>query len=173
MFHDIAANIIEAEFMKNVGTFQHDNEVPIAMQVEFRLYSNYEVDPGDCYRHLKIRLFAEGNYVTVMLREDEINGNHGDVDTDWLLVADHDSCWRDGLQNAIRIYKDSISHMDTLFQKDGWYTKHPMTDEEIKYARELVTACYRRQEKRHVLWEPWKSRLPLAQLEEPESTHAD
>jgi len=166
VFCDVAAHIIAAEFDKNVGTFQHDKDEQTAMDLKFSLYSDYERDQSDCYRHLSIRLFAEGNYVTVMLREDAVRAPEGDVDTGWLLVADHDSCWRDGLQNVLRTYERSISHMDTLFQKDGWYTKHLMTEEEIKAARALVKACYSDKEERHVNWEPWISRLPLAEVKD-------
>jgi hypothetical protein len=161
---NVVAGIIGAEFDKNVGRFQCEKEVPTAMHVEFRLYNASEVDPEYCYRHLKLRLFAEGNYVTVLLYEDEINGNNGDYNTGWLLVADHDSCWRDGLQDVLRLYESVISYIDTSFQKDGWYTKHPMTEDEVKEARELVEACYRRREPHHVKWEPWLSRLPLAEV---------
>ena len=164
MLANTVAGIIGAEFDKNVGRFQIDNDEQIAMQVEFRLHGNYEVDPEYCYRHLKLRLFAEGNYITVMLYEDEINGNDGDSNTGWLLVADHDSCWRDGLQDVLRLYENCIAYMETFFQADGWYTKHPMTEEEIKYARALVKACYSDKEPRHAKWEPWLSRLPLAEL---------
>jgi hypothetical protein len=166
MLANTLAGVIGSEFDKNVGRFQCEKEEPTAMHIEFRLHSNYDIDPTDCYRHLKIRLFAEGNYVTVLLHEDEINGNNGDYETGWLLVADHDSCWRDGLQDVLRLYETNIAYMDTNFQKDGWYTKHPMTEAEIKEARELVHGCYRATEKlqMHAKWEPWLSRLPLAEM---------
>ena len=163
MFPSVVASIIETEFDKKVGRFQCDKEEQIAMDLKFSLYSNYERDQSDCYRHLAIRLFAEGNYVTVMLREDAVRAPEGDVDTGWLLVADHDSCWRDGLQSVLRKYERSISYIDSMFQSDGWYSKHAMTDDEIKDARALVKACYSDREERHVNWEPWVRRLPLAE----------
>lgn len=65
---------------------------------------------------LSILLWAPSNYVSVFTKESERVGLHrplSNVETDWKVWADHDSCWRtDGVERIIDEYEEILEGFD-------------------------------------------------------------
>lgn len=158
MYELIVVSIICNTFDKCVGRHQ-DNPFSrdpkakkMAMDIRFDLQVDYEKEKG--YRHLTVRIYAPGNYVAVLVKEDWNvianedlvwsdreqyavirKGSKGYVkgETEWELVSYHDSCWRsDGVDNILWKNRERITHIDTLGSTEGWYNKVEMTAEEIR-----------------------------------------
>ena len=97
-----------------------------ALEIDVALHVDHDKEEG--YRNLKIVVYGPNNYVQVWVREDwdvipseGIGYNEEENDTyikpgydyaqgqsDWEKVADHDSCWRDGLR---RVFQDNESRL--------------------------------------------------------------
>lgn len=142
--YNIVDSIICDEFDKKVKRWQSKEEKPVAMQLTFRISTEYEVEEG--YRHLDMLIYGHCNYVAVLVRErwnvipnveletvdDEeyiktSSKGYREGSTGWKLASYHDSCWRsDGVHNVIYKNKDRISGIDSLF---GWYQRIEMTEE--------------------------------------------
>jgi hypothetical protein len=150
MYTSILQRIISAEFEKNVGTMQAKNERDgksmFAMDLSFRLAHFFDFEEG--WRRLNLRIFAYGNYVTVLVKElwdvrpkeskEDILGQDITGQTDWHLVVHHD-CWDDVLSDIFRAYDERIVMLEMLFT-EGWYTKHEITEKELKEIKELISA---------------------------------
>ena len=139
-----------------------DPEKPMqAMEVKFSLNRDYDTEEG--YRHLTIRLFGYANYVMVLLNEDwnvlpkedlEWDENaeesfikkgskgYTEGNTGWVYGSYHDSCWRDAVDEILRVYSDTINSLDWLFCKGGaWYNLVEITEEERERMYEVVKAA--------------------------------
>jgi hypothetical protein len=149
MNSNIVSSIICSEFQKrfrdNVGCTAADR----AMLVKFSLNIDHEVEDGN--RHLELLIFGnESNYIKVFARLDwrvrqsgefdQPDGAEAEGKTPWVLLADHDSCWRgDGVESLLSSFQEQISCIDSLFTTDGWYSTKKMTASEIGELRDLWT----------------------------------
>jgi len=99
---------------------------------------------------LHIRLYAPGNYVAVLVKEDwtiihesDINENgeglkpgkdYNEGDTGWLVACYHDSCWRSEIATIIRAYEYRMSVIKDSF----WYKKIRMTDDDCELVSKII-----------------------------------
>lgn len=149
MFENIVSNIICSEFEHKFGRShkraEGDNYMSDrsnAMQVTFHLSPDYKVEDG--YRHLTLLIFGGGsNYYSVygkidwnVIRNEWSDGEYLEEgkeyvtgDTGWLLLARHDSCWREGVERTLWEFRDRISHIDSLFSNEGWYQKVAISED--------------------------------------------
>src|SRR5271157_6011394 len=114
MLTNILSTIICQEFEKApvFKTPGYMSSIDTAMLVNFRLAIDSEVEEG--YRHLSLLIFGGGcNYIKVFARlkwtvvelsalnDDEAPSNsYTEGETPWILLSDHDSCWRsDGVEH--------------------------------------------------------------------------
>lgn len=130
--HDMLADAINATFERECGKHQIKNASNAKVfKVAFRLKTDYEKEEG--YRHLEVALWGPLNYVQVWVREtwDVIPVEDLDIDedgdsrpkkgkkynegaTEWKKVADHDSCWRDGVRSILRENACRITGFDMI-----------------------------------------------------------
>jgi hypothetical protein len=152
MLSNILSTIICQEFEKN-PTFKtpgYLSSVDTAMRVDFRLAVNSAVEEG--YRHLSLLIFGAGsNYIKVFARlrwtvieiadldgDDNIRKPYTEGETPWILLSDHDSCWRsDGVERVIAQYSDRLSTLEWMGSSNGWYTAMKLTEDEIKSLAKL------------------------------------
>lgn len=128
----ILSNIICDTFERQVG--RNLFAPPVAMDVKFDLCCDYENEDG--YRWLHLRIYAPGNYVTVLVKESWRVFKNDDPDTEiegesgWKLKSYHDSCWReDGVHRTLRDYQDRLATVNTIF--GAWYKKVSLSSEEV------------------------------------------
>ncbi len=136
-FRSIFATVLNATFEEKCGKWQADKPAPKAFQIQFALGINHETEDG--YRTLEIALFAPHNYVQVWVRKtweviplDDLEYAEGECigtkpgkeyrkgASEWRKVADHDSCWREGVENILREYEREITVLRTNL--DDWWT---------------------------------------------------
>lgn len=134
--------VIDQTFIKNVGKFQGKNPDPKAMHIRFSVHIAHEKEEGYRYRYLDLVIYAPMNYVQVWVRDawnvipiadleydDEGEGAvkkgkaYAEGASEWRLVADHDSCWRDGVRDVIRKYHDQLS----TFSGSDWFNIVPVS----------------------------------------------
>ena len=155
MFSSCLQWIISSEFEKNVGRWQVKKDKQISMDLSFSLSPFYDFESG--YRRLRLRIFADMNYVAILVKEywnvlpheyaeydeeredtfikegkDYITGDSG-----WYLVSYHDSCWRDAIDDVLRAYRDRIILIDTLFES-YWYVKTELSEGDQKEIQEII-----------------------------------
>lgn len=143
---NLLAKVIADTFIKECGKFQRPlsphprQESPQAFKMTFALPSK-KGEEG--YRNLEVVLFAPQNYVQVWTREtwDVIPEEDLDVDEDgetfvkkgkdyqkgaapWKQVANHDSCWRDGLEGILKEYDRQL----LTFTGPSWFQLVPAKD---------------------------------------------
>lgn len=112
------AYAINATFERECGKHQLSKGRK-AFMVSFRLSIDYDKEEG--YRHLEVAFWGPQNYVQVWVREtwdvipvedleydeeaDESRvkkgKNYRTGSSEWKMVADHDSCWRDGIKRVL------------------------------------------------------------------------
>lgn len=130
-------SVIEHEFMERVGKFQVRQDEPKAMMVSF----STGVQKGEeGYRYFDILIYAPQNYVTVWTRKrwNVISEEHLEYDEDsedmvikkgfdyvegaspWTKIADHDSGWREGINDALKDGGD-LSTFSPVDHR-GWYS---------------------------------------------------
>jgi hypothetical protein len=131
---NLLADVITWTFDKECGKYQLRKEEPKALCVKFRSTVNPEKEEG--YRSVELLIWGPMNYVQVWVRstwnvipvEDLIFDDDGDASvapgkdyqkgvSPWVLLADHDSGWRDGVRQALQ-EKESII---TGFYQSDWY----------------------------------------------------
>lgn len=142
---NLLARVIADTFIKECGKFQvpllnKGPEVPKAFKMAFALPTN-EGEEG--YRNLEVVLFAPQNYVQVWVRETWDVIPTEDLETDdegdtfvkkgkdyqkgaapWKQVANHDSCWRDGVEGILKEYDRRL----LTFTGPGWFQLVPAKD---------------------------------------------
>jgi hypothetical protein len=140
----LLTTIIDQTFMKEVGKFQAKNptEMDRAMHVRFSVPIDTEKEEG--YRYLDLAIYAPMNYVQVWTRDawnviplDELAYEDDDGEafviagspgyregaSVWKLLADHDSCWRDGVRSLLQQHRNKLSS----FSGAKWFTVVPVT----------------------------------------------
>ncbi len=132
--HHLLRAIIAQEFIARVGKFQRDKEHPQAMLISFAVPCH---DDEEGYRTLDMLIYAPLNYVQVWTRERWDVIPLFDLDYDeqgeakikrgkkytaghdpWTKVADHDSCWPEGIENTL---KKNTARLLTFVGHDTWY----------------------------------------------------
>ena len=119
VFRNILAGVICETFERECGKWQSRKPEPKAFQVSFAIGIDHDKEEG--YRALDVCIFAAGNYVQVCWRsswnvipvEDLDIGddeecsvkpgkNYIEGASAWTEVANHDSCWREGVERILR-----------------------------------------------------------------------
>lgn len=116
------AEVICDKFLKEVGKGQ--GLVRNAMLITFRSVTNFDLEEG--YRHIELLIYAPSNYVQVWVRDtsdvipledmeeqgEEMVPKKGTgytkSATEWKLIGDHDSCWRDAVEKLLKDRKNDI-----------------------------------------------------------------
>lgn len=152
MLTNILSTIICQEFEKSsvFKTPGYMSSFDTAMLVNFRLAIDTSVEEG--YRSLSLLIFGGGsNYIKVFAQlkwtvvelhaldgDDEPSKSYTKGETSWILLSDHDSCWRsDGVEQVIRHFGDRLSMIDYLGSTNGWYTARKLREDEIKSLEQL------------------------------------
>lgn len=111
-----------------------------AMLIEMDIHIDSEKEEG--YRHIDLLLYAPSNYVQVWTRErwdvipleDLEYDDDGDSyvkkgkdytkgETEWTMLSDHDSCWRDAVQKLIFDNRHKLASFDGI---GSWYKVIPL-----------------------------------------------
>jgi hypothetical protein len=134
MLDYLLTTIVDQTFLKHLGKFQIKNADPKAMHIRFSVHIDHEKEEG--YRYLDLVIYAPMNYVQVWARDawnvipiedlDYDDDGEGAVKngkaysegaSEWRLLADHDSCWRDGVRGLIRKYQPKLA----TFSGSDWF----------------------------------------------------
>lgn len=104
---------------------------PHAFLVEFNLHVDHTKEDG--YRFLHLLVYAPQRYVQVWVKEswrvwdpppdEDCNVVTRSGASDWQLVIDHDSCWRDGIDEVLRDYERRLAtfHSSAFREPHTWY----------------------------------------------------
>lgn len=157
IFRQIFADVIIHTFIREVGKHQigrsrKDGVDPKAFLVSFKTKTNYTVEEG--YRHIDLLIYAPMNYVQVWVRErwdvipieDLEDDGQGDTlvragcsytkgETTWALMADHDSCWTEGVHNILRTHEDKIHLLESSLGNWFQVVRVPVELETLKSAK--------------------------------------
>lgn len=136
MMHYLLADVICRTFLKDVGKWQAKsapNEK--AMRIVFKTGIDHDKEEG--YRFLELVVYGPMNYVQVWTRTswnviplaDMEDGDDGEMfvkkgkayqegASEWKLIADHDSGWRDGVRDLLRENESNLHVFDRL---GDWY----------------------------------------------------
>lgn len=130
-------SVIEHEFTDRIGKFQVRQEHPKAMLISF----STDIAKGESgYRYFDVLIYAPQNYVTVWTRKrwNVISEDHLEYDEDaddmfvkkgfdyeegaspWEKIADHDSGWRDGVNQALKDGGNLVTFSPVDHR--GWYS---------------------------------------------------
>ena len=135
MLDNILLTIIRETFLRESGKRSEETW----FRVEFETPVDYDKEEG--YRQVEMVLYAPHNYVQVWVRTkwdvvpvegieyDESGYNslkegfdYNKGASEWQMIANHDSCWTDGVSDVIRGKFGKIEHLNTIGQ-DSWYTR--------------------------------------------------
>lgn len=135
----LLADVICQTFMAVIGKFQTRNETPMAMKIRFSTHIDHDKEEG--YRYLDVVIYGPMNYVQVWTRtawtvipledlEDDDDGDtfvkpgkaYNEGASEWKLVADHDSGWREGVRETLRDNKQALS----TFSGSKWFEAVPV-----------------------------------------------
>jgi hypothetical protein len=140
IFRQMFGDVITYTFDKEVGKFQvsrnrREGGEPRAMLVSFKTKTDHTTEEG--YRHVDLLIYGPMNYVQVWVRErwdvipiedleDDADGDtrlkagcsYTKGETNWKLIADHDSGWREGVHRFLQENEDKIVILDSL---EGWF----------------------------------------------------
>ena len=130
MLTNILSDIICQTYLEQVGKFNRDK----ALTVSFSVGIDYDTEEG--YRQEELLVYGPSNYVQVWVRnrwnviklEDLEYDDDGDGSikpgksystgaSDWVMIGDHDSCWRDAVRNFIDKHKNKLNSFST----SKWY----------------------------------------------------
>ncbi len=119
------------------------------MLVSFPLPLNHDVEEG--YRDLDILIYGPMNYVQVYVRKRQntvlltdlvcdVEGesslkpgaSYTKTEEPWVKVADHDSCWTEGVEDVLRENAKAINHITTYFN-DSWWKVVPVASEGYRW----------------------------------------
>jgi hypothetical protein len=142
IMRSILKSMICTTFEAVCGKWQSKKPVPQAFKFTFRLQTNHEVEEG--YRYLDVLIYGASNYVQVYCREqsnvislDDMEESDPEDQTGemvpkegkgyvkttkpWEKVADHDSCWREGIEKILKTYKPRITALDSPLSTMPWW----------------------------------------------------
>lgn len=148
---NMLTDVICQQFEKAPGRNQQNPwekkpDVCQALLIPFNASIDYDNEDG--FRHVDILLYALTNYVQVWMRKrwdviklEDMEDAGGDDDemvpkkgkdytkgsSEWELVTDHDSCWRDGIRNILDKNRKDISGFDNI--SGEWYKIIPVPKE--------------------------------------------
>ena len=123
----VVAGIIDKQHRAERGKWKFGTPQKLGLLVSFRMHT-----PGrhTHYLTMDILLFGPYNYIGVYVRfrtspqyDDETRG----TTTCWACVADHDSCYREGLEEILRQHRHDVVYVDDMF-KDNWYAMVDVTE---------------------------------------------
>lgn len=120
LFSSVLSEIICSEFDKS---FQWDkkNLRDLGMMVKFRINRESSDSPNS----LQLFIWGSSNYIGAFVRVSSVMESEKLFlpDNEWHCLAYHDSCWRsDGVERLMRVFGNSIIHLDTLFLGErNWY----------------------------------------------------
>lgn len=129
------------EFETRCGKWQCKKAEQKAFLFSFKTSLDYAKEDG--YRYIDVVIYGEMNYVGVWIRKrwnvvalDDLNyGPDGEADGlkpgkkyeegsgPWVQVANHDSCWREGVDTALRGF--DIITFSTDVNGDWWKLANP------------------------------------------------
>jgi hypothetical protein len=114
MLSHLLKTIICDEFDKNVGRWQSRNKKQTAMLLSFSIHL-----PNAPHKHntLQLALYGHCNYVQVWERSVVNVLSKNAEASDWKLLCDHDSCWRDTVGSWLFDNRDSFG----AFTLGPWY----------------------------------------------------
>lgn len=132
--HNLVSTIIAQTFMENPGKFHSK-----AFHVKFSLKINHDLVEG--YRYFELALYAPANYVQVWVRnswcvipvadmdyDDDGDGTpkpgkkYDEGTSDWAMMCDHDSGWRDTVQSLVFNLRDGVAG----FSGQKWFEIVPV-----------------------------------------------
>ena len=124
-YGSMLSDILCETFLKFPGKRQRDSDNPLGMLVTFRTPTHHEVEEG--YRFLDLFIYAPLNYVQVWTRHrsdiillsdmEEEDGEmvpkrgkrYKNTEEPWMLIADHDSVWRDMVRGFLQKEEKNIN----------------------------------------------------------------
>ena len=146
-YKSILADIICTEFNNKVG--RHSPDVAFVMTMRTTL----DYDKEDGYRYVDLLIRCPQNYTQVWSRdrssiiqlEDMDYDADGDgtpkpgksyVKTagDWKILADHDSCWREGVADFLGEYQNKVSVLDSSADP-SWFKVVPVATYKVDFDR--------------------------------------
>lgn len=120
------SKIIDQTFEKEAGKGQANQPSPKSMLITFRTHTDTQREEG--YRWVEFLLWAPNNYVQVWSRDywdvapvedgERTTDDYSKGSDDWVLLANHDSCWRDAVDKFLRERGDRIYSFNP---PGGWY----------------------------------------------------
>lgn len=139
-YRSILASVLCETYEREGGKWQSRKPEPKAFRFTFATRIDHAKEEG--YRYLDVSLFAAGNYVQVCVRkrwnviplDDLIYGEDGECSgvkpgkdyvkgaSSWTEVANHDSCWREGIERILRDHEDEIILLRTNPVEDKFWS---------------------------------------------------
>ena len=140
------SDVICETFEKHIGRRQLVKPEKQAMRIEFRTKIDHDTEEG--YRYADMIIYAPMNYVQVWVRtrwcvipvdDLECDSDHPDDvfvkkgkdytegASEWKLIGDHDSCWRDSVLRFLTNDRNEIQGFSSI---RGWYSiiNPPLTE---------------------------------------------
>ncbi len=123
-----------------------------AFKFSFSLNIDHEREEG--YRDLDVLIYGAFSYVQVYYREranvillddlqrdaaddqltPKVGKSYSTVIESWKKIADHDSCWREGVQNIIKLFGERMQTLNAPqvpYSSNGWWALVSPFDEGI------------------------------------------